>query len=70
MQRITDALELLVAHFIAITTWIEGNRRLPELPRELRLPHYLGMGVAISTAMVLGTVLSQHRLVRRGRRED
>ena len=48
-------LELCAAHFIAITTWIEGNRRLPDLAPELRLPHYLGIGVAISTAMVLGT---------------
>jgi predicted branched-subunit amino acid permease len=55
-ERPRRLLELLVAHFIAITTWIEGNRRLPDLPRELRLSHYLGMGVAISTAMVLGTV--------------
>ena len=48
-------LELLAAHFIAITTWIEGNRRLPSLPPEFRLAHYLGMGVAISSSMVLGT---------------
>ena len=54
-ERPRRVLELCAAHFIAITTWIEGNRRLPGLAPGLRLPHYLGIGVAISAAMVLGT---------------
>jgi predicted branched-subunit amino acid permease len=49
-------LELLAAHFVAITTWIEGGRRLPGLPQELRLPHHLGIGVAVCGMMVLGSI--------------
>jgi predicted branched-subunit amino acid permease len=54
-ERPRRLLEICAAHFIAITTWIEANRRLPGLAPRLRLPHYLGIGVAISTSMVLGT---------------
>src|SRR6187397_3123653 len=35
-------LEILGAHFVAISTWIEGQRRLPNIPVELRLPFHLG----------------------------
>jgi len=49
-------LELLATHFIAITTWIEANRRLPQLPPDLRLPYHLGSGVAIAAMMLLGTL--------------
>jgi predicted branched-subunit amino acid permease len=48
-------LALLAAHFVAISTWIEASRRLPGVAPELRVPHYLGIGVAISAAMVSGT---------------
>lgn len=49
-------LEILAAHFVAITTWIEGARRLPAMPQDLRLPHHLGIGVAVCCMMVLGSV--------------
>jgi predicted branched-subunit amino acid permease len=49
-------LELLAAHFIAITTWIEGNRRLPGLAPDIRLPYHLGSGVGISAVMLAGTL--------------
>jgi predicted branched-subunit amino acid permease len=55
-SRRRPLLELLAAHFVAITTWIEGARRLPALPQDLRLPHHLGIGVAICIMMVLGSV--------------
>jgi predicted branched-subunit amino acid permease len=48
-------LGLLAAHFVAISTWIEASRRLPGVAPELRLPYYLGIGVAISASMVSGT---------------
>jgi predicted branched-subunit amino acid permease len=54
-DRPRRGLELLAAHFAAITTWIEANRRLPGFAPGLRLAHYLGIGVAISASMVLGT---------------
>ncbi len=49
-------LEILAAHFVAISTWIEGNRRLPALPQDLRLPFHLGAGSAVASMMVAGTI--------------
>jgi predicted branched-subunit amino acid permease len=36
------ALQILVAHYIAVTVWVEGQRRLPSMPPQERLPYYLG----------------------------
>ena len=49
-------LEVLAAHFVAVTTWIEGARRLPAMPEDVRLHHHLGIGVAVCFMMVLGSV--------------
>lgn len=46
--------ELVVVHFVAVTVWLEGLRRLPHVPVHLRLVHYLGIGVGI----IIGTLLS------------
>jgi predicted branched-subunit amino acid permease len=54
--RRRPALETLAAHFIAITTWIEANRRLPSQPPEVRLAHHLGLGIAIASMMLAGTL--------------
>lgn len=56
-DRHPRVLQVLAVHFIAITTWIEANRRLPAIAPDLRLLHHLGTGVAIATAMLLGTIL-------------
>lgn len=50
------ALEVLAAHFVAVTTWIEGTRRLPAVAPDLRLAHHLGIGAAVCVMMVLGSV--------------
>ena len=55
-SRRRPLLELLAAHFVAVTTWIEGTRRLPAVAPELRLAHHLGIGVAVCIMMVLGSV--------------
>ena len=47
---------IVAAHFIAITPWNEAFRRLPLLPAPLRLPHYLGLGSALLSALTLGTM--------------
>jgi predicted branched-subunit amino acid permease len=36
--------QLLAAHFVAVTAWVEGMRQLPKLPREGRLSFFLGLG--------------------------
>lgn len=55
-SRRRPGLEVLAAHFVAITTWIEGSRRLPSVPVDLRLPYHLGIGVAVCAMMMLGSV--------------
>ena len=49
-------LALLAAHFVAVTTWIEGSRRLPAVPPDLRLAQHFGIGVAVCFMMLLGSV--------------
>ncbi len=42
--------QYLMAHFIAITVWVESMRRLPPLPRQLRPAYYFGFA---STLLIL-----------------
>ena len=35
-------LQILVAHYVTVTVWVEAQRNLPALPPEQRLPYYLG----------------------------
>jgi predicted branched-subunit amino acid permease len=49
-------LELVAAHFVAITTWIEANRRLVHLEADMRLPYQVGLGLAISALMLAGAL--------------
>lgn len=39
---------LLASHFVAVTAWVFAMRNLPELPREARLPFFLGFGGALT----------------------
>ena len=47
---------VLAAHAIAITGWSEAFRRLPPLPKHLRMAHFLGLGTALMTSLTLGTM--------------
>lgn len=47
---------LLAVHFVAITSWVEGNRRLPLLPERLRLLHYLGIGFGMVSMTIAGSM--------------
>lgn len=47
----------LMAHFIAITVWVESMRRLPQIPSNLRVPYFFGFGLALMAATLLGTAL-------------
>ena len=49
--------ELATVHFVGVTQWLEGLRRLPHLPEHLRLVHYLGIGVSVSSGTLLGSAL-------------
>lgn len=54
-QRLS--VDLAASHFVAITTWLEGNRHLPKLPPPQRLPFFLGLGSTIAGLMLIGTLL-------------
>ncbi|MFN3687816.1 AzlC family ABC transporter permease [Salinarimonas sp.] len=58
----TIPMQILIAHFVAVTVWVESLRRLPGVPGEARLPYYFGFAnacVAVSAALTgLGWVLS------------
>ncbi len=47
-------LEVLAVHFIAVTAWLEGHRRLHPLPLHLRLPHFFGFGLSFMICTVVG----------------
>jgi predicted branched-subunit amino acid permease len=49
--------EVAAVHFIAVTAWIEGLRRLGALPVHLRLPHFFGFGLGFMMMTVLGSVI-------------
>lgn len=48
---------LLAVHFIAVTAWLEGWRRLPPLPAHLRLAHFIGIGSGMLSATIVGSAL-------------
>lgn len=50
-------VDLLCAHYVAMTMWLEGLRLLPPLPTEARVPFALGMGNFYIASAMLGTVL-------------
>ncbi len=44
---------LLAAHLVAITNWVEGMRRLPDMPKTIRFPYFCGFGIVV---LLCGTV--------------
>ncbi|MEW6256019.1 MAG: AzlC family ABC transporter permease [Pseudomonadota bacterium] len=53
--RRNTAVELLCAHFVAMTVWVEGQRLLPKMAAEGRVPFVLGLGTALITISLVGT---------------
>ena len=49
--------ELAIVHFVGVTQWLEGLRRLPHVPVRLRLAHYLGIGISVSSGTLIGSAL-------------
>jgi predicted branched-subunit amino acid permease len=54
--RPRPVLETVAVHFVAVTPWLESQRRLPSVPAELRLATHLGLGLAFAAAMMPGTM--------------
>ncbi len=55
-------LQLLAAHYVAVTVWVESARRLPAMPAAHRLPYYLGFANACLCVCVV-TTFAGHSLV-------
>lgn len=55
-DRPRPRLETVAVHFIAVTPWIESQRRLPSLPAGVRLATHLGLGLAFWITMMAGTM--------------
>lgn len=56
------AMRLLLSHLVVVTTWVEGMKVLPRMPRQNRVAWFLGFGLtclAVSTILTaLGYMLS------------
>jgi predicted branched-subunit amino acid permease len=50
-------IHIVASHLMAVTVWLEGSRRLPLLPHDLRLPHFFGIGFGMFCATAGGSVL-------------
>lgn len=53
--RTSRVTEVTLAHFVAITIWLESMRRLPGMPRELRTAYFSGFAVAQIMALFAAT---------------
>jgi predicted branched-subunit amino acid permease len=49
--------QLLAAHFVAVTAWIEGMRRLPVMAPEARVPFFFGIGTLLILSATFATLL-------------
>ncbi|MBS7540881.1 AzlC family ABC transporter permease [Ancylobacter lacus] len=50
-------LELICAHFVAVTMWVEALRQLPPVPTEGRPAYALGLGAGLTLMCVAGTTI-------------
>jgi predicted branched-subunit amino acid permease len=48
---------VLVAHFIAVTLWVECFRLLPQVPRERRIAFTHGLGIGLLSVCLFATTL-------------
>ncbi len=48
---------LLPAHFTAASTWVEGLRLSPDIPRERRIAFYNGLGTMLMIVALIATLL-------------
>jgi predicted branched-subunit amino acid permease len=46
-----------IAHHIAVTSWVESIRRLPDMPPEGRVPYFLGLAHALIACATFGTIV-------------
>jgi predicted branched-subunit amino acid permease len=59
-KRTSRWTEFALSHFVAITVWLEAMRRLPLLPRELRVPYFAGFALVMMLGLCTATALGFH----------
>ena len=45
----------MIAHYVAVTVWVEGTRRLPAIDARQRLSYYFGFA---NTCLVISAVMT------------
>lgn len=55
--RTSLATRLFASHFVAVTAWFEGLRLTSRMPREERMPFFLGLGLLLLTLTLVATAL-------------
>lgn len=46
---------LAASHYVAVTNWVEGMRRLPPLPPDARLPYFFGFANMVMLSATIAT---------------
>lgn len=54
------AQQMLIAHFVAVTAWVEALRRLPNMPPEQRVPYFIGFANALVAVSAFTTFAGFH----------
>jgi len=49
--------QILLAHFCAITIWVESMHRLPQMPRGERVPYYWGFCTVLVSTNLVATIV-------------
>lgn len=55
-------MQLLLAHFVAVTAWSEGLRRLPAISPPQRVAYFLGFAITCMTVSSIGTFTGYYLL--------
>lgn len=56
-ERTSKLHQILLAHFCAVTVWVESMHRLPRLPRAERVPYYWGFVAFLIPANVVAALV-------------
>jgi predicted branched-subunit amino acid permease len=50
-------LDYLASHFVAVTMWIESMRRIPFMPRRMRVSFFFGLALVLVGVSVAGSIV-------------
>ena len=54
--RRPKSIDYLAAHFVAVTVWIESMRRVPFMPRGMRMSYYFGLAFILVGVSIVGMI--------------